>query len=81
MQDTENAQRYVEESEVHWTWVFRGFLENAKFKLHLEGRIGGEGRDGHVRMKDQHSLRNRSVQQIVCPGKYNQLMTTGAKYT
>lgn len=54
----------MEESEVDWTWVFRGFLENVKFKLHLEGRIGGEGGDGQVRRKDQCSPRTAACNKM-----------------
>lgn len=55
------------------------FLENVKLKLHLERRIEVEGSVGHIRMKDQHVPRNRSLQQNERLGKFNQFMIAGAK--
>lgn len=59
--------------------MFRGFLEYVKLKVHLERRIEVEVRDGHIRMTDKLAPKNRNLQQNVCPGKYNQFMTAGAK--
>lgn len=61
--------------------MFRGFPETVKLKLYLKGRIGGEGRDGHVDMKDQHSSTDTCNKMCVLdPGKYNQFMPAGVNY-
>lgn len=47
IQDAEASQRH-KESEVNWAWVFRGFLENAKFtfgKLTFRNVTFGKMRD------------------------------------
>lgn len=47
--------------------------------MQFEGRLGVDGRYGHVRMKGQHAPRYRHLQQNGCPGKKDEFTTAEAK--